>query len=701
MRDFVTRSVLLDGDDIEKKRLEILEYFTKTYEIYERLFDYFDSDDVFYERPEMLRHPLIFYFGHTATFFINKLILAKTIDKRVNPKFESMFAIGVDEMSWDDLDESHYAWPDIDEVRDYRARVKKIIIDLIKNIEFKLPINWDSSMWAILMGIEHEKIHLETSSVLIRQLPIDSVKKSDFFRICQESREQPDNELLDVDGGVVKLGKRFDAHLYGWDNEYGHFYENVESFKASKFLVSNGEFLEFVNDDGYSKSEFWEEEGLKWLNFKKVSYPVFWVKDGDSYKYRTMLEVIDMPLDWPVDVNYHEAKAFCNYKSKKIGKKLRLPSEAEYYRLLDISSLENEPFWDKAPANINLEYFASSTPVDMFKMGSFYDVIGNVWQWSETPISGFDGFKVHKLYDDFSTPTFDNKHNLIKGGSWIATGNEATRESRFAFRRHFYQHAGFRYIESDIEIKIDDFSYENDVDVARECEFNYGDEHFGVKNFAKEASRVILDVMKELPKRRALDLGASVGRVSFELAKEFDFVNGIDFSARFIKVAFTLKEREEVRYIIKDEGELSSYKSKKLKEFDLDKTKNRVEFFQGDPCNLKSQFTNYDLIFLNEVIDRTYNPEKLLKTIHERLNIGGVLIIASSYRWLESNRDIWLGGFKDNTGESITTTFAIEKLLSDRFERVKEPFELEYVFRESRREFKHNLSEFNIFKRVK
>lgn len=56
----------------------------------------------------------------------------------------------------------------------------------------------------------------------------------------------------------------------------------------------------------------------------------------------------------------------------------------------------------------------------------------------------FKGFEVHPIYDDFTMPTFDDKHNLIKGGSWISTGNLAIPQSRYAFRRHFFQHAGFR-----------------------------------------------------------------------------------------------------------------------------------------------------------------------------------------------------------------------------------------------------------------
>src|SRR5690606_40308719 len=100
-------------------------------------------------------------------------------------------------------------------------------------------------------------------------------------------------------------------------------------------------------------------------------------------------------------------------------------------------------------ANIELKYGTSSCPVDHFQQGDFYDIQGNVWQWTETPIYPFHGFQVHPLYDDFSTPTFDGRHNIIKGGSWISAGNEALHSARYAFRRHFFQHACFRYVASD------------------------------------------------------------------------------------------------------------------------------------------------------------------------------------------------------------------------------------------------------------
>ena len=78
----------------------------------------------------------------------------------------------------------------------------------------------------------------------------------------------------------------------------------------------------------------------------------------------------------------------------------------------------------------------------------FHDVFGNVWEWTEDHFNGLPGFKTTYLYDDFSTPCFDGRHNIIMGGSWMSTGAEASRFARFMFRRHFLQHCGFRIAKS-------------------------------------------------------------------------------------------------------------------------------------------------------------------------------------------------------------------------------------------------------------
>jgi putative 4-mercaptohistidine N1-methyltranferase len=505
-----------------------------------------------------------------------------------------------------------------------------------------------------------------------------------------------------VAGGKVVLGKSRNHPLYGWDNEFGHHESVVRDFKASRYLVSNREYLEFVEADGYTVRDYWTEEGWNWVGYSRAAHPLFWIRDGVSYKFRTMAQVIEMPWDWPVEVNYLEAKAFCAWLAEKTGKYLRLPTEDQWYRLRDVHQIPDQPYWDKAPGNINLEHWASSCPVNIFKFGEFYDIIGNVWRWTETPITGFEGFEVHPYYDDFSTPTFDTRHNLIKGGSWISTGNEATRDSRFAFRRHFFQHAGFRYVESDQPVEIPEAMYETDLAVSQYCEAHYGATYFGVENFPAKCVRICLEAMKDRPLRRALDIGCAVGRATFELARRFDRVTGLDFSARFIRIAVQLLEKGIVHYELPEEGELVSYHEACLSDFDLEQVKDKVEFLQADAANLKPLFSGYDLIFAGNLIDRLYDPGKFLSGVHERLHVGGLLVVTSPYTWLEefTMRDKWIGGFRKD-GEPHTTLDGMQDLLRERFRLVREPEDVEFVIRETRRKFQHTVSQLTMWERVK
>ncbi len=697
-----TRTPNLHIGDPEEKRAEILKYFHDTWDLYEKLFEVLKGDETYYLRPEPLRHPLIFYFGHTASFFINKLSVTKLLETRIDPRIESMMAIGVDEMSWDDLDETHYDWPTVDEVRAYRQKARDTVDRLIRTLPITLPIGWDSPFWIILMGIEHERIHLETSSVLIRQLPIDQVRPHPYWQPCTESGEPPQNGLVDLPGGKVVLGKERDDPLYGWDNEYGRFETEVEPFRAGKYLVSNGEFLRFVNDGGYDEKTYWTEEGWKWRNYRSEGHPVFWVpRPEGGYRYRTMLQEIDMPMDWPVDVNYLEAKAFCNWMSAKSGKVFRLPTEAEWYHMASRVKTD-QPYWEQAPGNLNLEYCASSCPVDRFDHDGLFDVVGNVWQWTETPIDAFQGFQVHPAYDDFSVPTFDGKHNLIKGGSWISTGNEAIRASRYAFRRHFFQHAGFRFIQSETPIQEVVNIYETEELISQYLEFHYGDEYFNVENFPRTCIRKVMEAIGDGPKRKALDIGCSVGRSSFELARHFDEVDAVDFSTRFITSAIELQSRGLRRYAIQDEGEILSFKEANLRELGLQETAGRVTFTQNDACNLKEVYTGYDLVFAGNLIDRIYDPAAFLRLITGRIVPGGYLAITSPYTWLEeyTEKDHWLGGFKKD-GENVTTLDGLHQALDGAFEPCGEPADVPFVIRETRRKFQHTLAQMTLWRKVR
>jgi putative 4-mercaptohistidine N1-methyltranferase len=125
-----------------------------------------------------------------------------------------------------------------------------------------------------------------------------------------------------------------------------------------------------------------------------------------------------------------------------------------------------------------------------------------------------------------------------------------------------------------------------------------------------------------------------------------------------------------------------------------------VAFWQGDACNLKSIFTGFDLILAANLIDRLYSPAKFLGTVHERLNPGGLLVLASPCTWLEefTPRSEWIGGFKKD-GESFTTLDGLKELLGAHFDLVEGPLEQPFVIRETRRKFQHTVSEVTIWKR--
>lgn len=698
----VTKTTLLNQGSPEAKREEILHYFHQSFSLYESLFECLADDQAYYQRASPLRHPLVFYFGHTAVFFINKLNVANLIDERIDPALESSLAIGVDEMSWDDLNDKSYDWPTPQQVQEYRNKTRTLVDNFIRTCDLSLPIQWNDPMWIIMMGIEHERIHLETSSVLIRELPLSCVKEHTLWgNICRTSGDAPQNSLLPVEGGTITVGKSKDDALYGWDVEYGQQMHQVENFNASKYLVSNAEFMQFIEADGYTTRKYWTDEGWGWVQYRKAQMPVFWRHDGQKYLYRTMLQEIDMPWDWPVDLTYLESKAFCEWKSEQTGKSLRLPTEAEWLRLRENVETD-QPFWQNAPGNINLEYDMSSCPVNRHECkGGFFDIIGNVWQWTETPVDGLAGYEVHPAYDDFSTPTFDGKHNIFKGGCWISTGNYAIKDARYAFRRHFYQHSGMRYVEAGPIPEVNMNIYEMDDSVSQYIEFHYGDEYFNVPNFPVACIKTAMDVAQDCSRNKALDLGCATGRSSFELGRHFDHVDALDFSARLIQAPTQLQATGLQRYAIQDEGDIVSFKEISLEQLGYADIKDKVVFMQGDACNLPEKFSGYDMVFAGNLIDRLYDPKRFLELIKKRINPGGYLVITSPYTWLEefTEKDKWLGGFKAETGENYTTLEGLADTLQPEFSQHGEAMDVPFVIRETRRKHQHTIAELSVWKK--
>lgn len=739
--------------DIRAGRAALLEYFENTWRLTETLFSALINDDAYFVRPyHKTRHPFIFYYVHPVSFYINKLLVAGLIDEPLNKHFEILFETGVDEMSWDDLHEGEQdIWPSVAEAKAYRDQVYDVVHKLISSHpEFDKPINMQSPGWALVMCFEHERIHLETSSVLMRELPLKYLKQpahwplmplahntqpERFVRPVAGLHYPSDNPMIDVHSVTVDLGKPADWPTFGWDNEYGRDSREVHTFKASKRLVSNGEFYEFVSSGAYLEEKYWSEEGWAWRRFRNTRWPTFWVQDGPvgshQYKLRTTFSEQPMQWDWPAAVNFYEAKAYCAWRSERDGvtTPYRLLHEKEHVALRDaeqqalvnwqsgdekallVDAILKAPNKQKRQINHNLQ-FGSEGPVEQFSANSkgFHDVFGNVWQWCEDAFHALPGFGIHPYYVDFSTPCFDGKHQMILGGSFISTGDEASVFARFHFRPHFFQHAGFRLVQGDDEFKQDGGKrYETDALLNQYMLFHYGSEAEQqdadiVSNVGHPHTLPFMNTMAGLVKQFAhahdsvLDLGCAVGRASFELAKDFAKVVGLDYSQAFIDAACLMQRQGSMAY---ERLETGRHNTRLIARIDPDIDRSRVSFIQGDAALLKqsglSDPAQFDAVLLSNLMCRLPDPAACLRQFtgpESVLKQNGVLVLASPNSWMEQYTDParYLDG-----ADSEQTLAQLAALLPG-FELVHQQ-DLPFMIREHRRKYEYIISQVSVWRR--
>jgi 5-histidylcysteine sulfoxide synthase/putative 4-mercaptohistidine N1-methyltranferase len=700
-------------------RQDLLDYFDNGWTLTELLFSALQSEEAFCLTPNHgLRHPLIFYYGHPAVLYVNKLRVAGLLEAPVDATLERILEVGVDEMSWDDMSKNSMTWPRVAEIRNYRKRVYGLIKELILKDDRldpqKVDFSSNSAAWALVMGFEHERIHLETSSVLMREMSLKFLSRPEAWPSIDASVfGAPTEEFLTVAAGELRIGKPDDYPSFGWDNEYGNRALSVPAFQMGRHLVSNGQFLEFVDSGGYREARYWSKEGWAWRSFRNTKAPSFWVPEGPGgfhrYKLRTIFEEVDFRADWPAVVNFHEAEAYCAWRSERDKSPVpyRLASEAEWHRLQSMTSGNAD--WNRSLV------CGSETSVFAHSSEGIFDAFGNVWQWCADHFNPLPGFRVHPYYEDFSVPCFDGKHHLILGGSFASTGDEASVFARFHFRPHFVQHAGFRLARSESEespstaIRLD--SYESLELLSQYLLLHFGQASDTVPQFNEAplsalgfpqrcADRVV-DVARRLrvPMRSALDLGCAVGGASFRLSEFYDDVVGVDLSSRFIETASILKDGARVEYLRKDQGDITT---KLVATRPPAALASRIRFMEADACRLPTDLKNFDAVLMANLLCRLPDPRASLESMGGLRSVvapGGLLAIVSPYSWLEqyTRRDSWLGG-KLVEGRPVASADEIKKILGREFELIEED-NLPLLIREHERKYQYIVSHLMIWQR--
>lgn len=768
-------------------RKAVQDYFDNTWTMTEVMFAGFKGDEPFYRPPvHGLRHPQIFYFGHSPCVYVNKFRVAGVLDAPVNAYFESIFEVGVDEMLWDDMHKNDMVWPTVAEVLAYRRAVYKTVSEVIAthpSLEDAcgtrpVTVGWDHPMWSLFMGFEHERIHLETSSVLFRETPIELMQRPQawpslhpsvnrptrFNADPKEGVDFPRNEMLPVATSTTKIGKPRNFPSYGWDNEYGDRVVDVPSFTASKNMITNGEFWHFVNAGGYRTKKYWSEDGWGWRTFRNMKWPFFWVRDGPEgsmkFRLRTIFEVKDVQWDWPVDVNYHEARAYCAWKSEQDGltgtpEAYRVITEAEHHLIRDVAArpayVRENPMSDRAlwaggdraaalepgAANFNLAY-SSQSPVGSLPASptGHHDAMGNAWEWCEDHFNPLDGFKVHSVYDDFSTPCFDGRHHMIMGGSFISTGdNGASSFSRYHFRPHFLQHSGFRLVSSSHPAPatqlqqvssesasnvVEAHAKKDDIYETTELVDQYLGLHFpssgsleGLEpllahdgapvhalRFPQRVARLLASLAPPTPGGRALDVGCAVGRTSFELAAAgFGEVVALDFSDAFVETARRMQRGEDVCFRVPMEGDIHAQVIARHEPHVDAGARMRVSFRTGDACQLSEDAATlgkFDGIVVANLLCRLPDPRACLDGLRDVIKPGGVVVLVTPFSWLEqfTPRSKWLGGFEKEDGNGpVRSKDELRVHMEQRgFVKIHEE-QMPLVIREHQRKYQYIVSE--------
>lgn len=239
------------------------------------------------------------------------------------------------------------------------------------------------------------------------------------------------------------------------------------------------------------------------------------------------------------------------------------------------------------------------------------------------------------------------------------------------------------------------FHFHNDKNIRRDLIPD------GALGFPKRCADLCIKhaqlILKSKSSPRALDIGCAVGRSSFELAREFFEVIGIDYSQAFVDTCQHLKDQGSRVYFITDEGALTTACSATVQP-SIDRS--RCSFQQGDACDLPLDLGKFDCVLAANLICRLHTPLDFLNRMTDLIVPGGILVITSPYTFLQefTDQSKWLGGFKDKDGQPVTGKMTMKRVLGSAFDLVDE-VDMPFSIRETARKNQLTVAEATVWRR--
>lgn len=304
---------------------DLLQYFQKTRAHSVALCAPLETED-YIPQPVDFASPPKWHLSH-STWFFEEMILKKFVNdyEVFNPHFAFLFnsyyqALGERAIR---TERGTITRPTVEQVYEYRIFVDKKIENLIQN---NLSPELEE---LIILGINHEQQHQE---LLITDLkhtfsynPIYPVYKKGFNLTAQKNKK---TGWLKISEGIFEIG--FTGEGFHFDNEEGRHKVFLHDYEISESLVTNGEYLDFIEAGGYSNFQFWLDEGWSWVSENNVKAPFYWTKIDEQWYSYTLEGLKPIVLDdILVHISFYEAQAFAKWKG------CRLPTEFEWEAAAD------------------------------------------------------------------------------------------------------------------------------------------------------------------------------------------------------------------------------------------------------------------------------------------------------------------------------------------------------------------------------
>ncbi len=328
--------------------------------------------------------PTRWHLAHTTWFF--ETFLLKPFDssyKSTNDAFEYLFnsyynAVG---KPYPRAKRGLLTRPTVKEVWDYRESVDKSLFDLLA----KLDVAENADLAHVLeLGLQHEQQHQELMLTDIKHvLSCNPLYPAYHNADTTENATAPDAKWIKYRGGVHPFGFDVEAQhgAFHFDNETPVFEHLLQDYQLQDRLVTNAEYLGFINDRGYQRAELWLSMGWATVEQESWNAPLYWIQDEDGWSEFTLAGKQPLDLSEPVShVSYFEADAFARWSG------VRLPTEFEWeHAAKSIDTTGN--FADSKHFHPRTAVAANGQP-DVARQ-----MFGDVWEWTSSQYSAYPGYQ--------------------------------------------------------------------------------------------------------------------------------------------------------------------------------------------------------------------------------------------------------------------------------------------------------------------